>query len=518
MRRSILLITLAACGLSCAAGLIVAGRQSATTDEVPHIGAGPAYLSGDLRLNREHPPLVKVLAASLLPERARALRLPPELPAVDLQWSFGRAVLYGGQTDPLEVLFRARLPIVLLSSLLLPIVAAWSYALGGLVAASSAVLLLALCPLWLAHSTLVTMDAAATLFAFGAAAAGFGLVRAPRSRMRAYAAALALAVALGLASKYSMVASTALVGFALALDAYRQRRRDALVLGWFAIAIGFFAGIVFAWGLPPRPELYFDGMSKVGANHDASHVYYAFGSFFIGSDPLYFVRALSVKVPLPVLFALFAGTCLLLLERTRFGSTGAQHPGSFSFLLVIPPLGHLALMSMFAPALGVRYVLPVLPFLYVGAGLGCAALWKRRRLRWLLAPIALGQVASFAIALQSSPLAFFNGWPCRTGEARPCLDDSNVDWGQALPDLKQLRDARYPGEPVRILYFGSSPPQAYVDNAQVAAPDEIYAPRPALYAVSLHLLLRAPGRSWLREREPVTIVGGAYAFYDLRSR
>src|SRR5947207_5488281 len=39
-------------------------RESATVDEVAHVGAGLSYLQRlDLRLNPEHPPLGKVLAA-----------------------------------------------------------------------------------------------------------------------------------------------------------------------------------------------------------------------------------------------------------------------------------------------------------------------------------------------------------------------------------------------------------------------------------------------------------------------
>ena len=39
-------------------------RESITVDEVAHIGAGVSYLQKlDLRLNQEHPPLAKVLAA-----------------------------------------------------------------------------------------------------------------------------------------------------------------------------------------------------------------------------------------------------------------------------------------------------------------------------------------------------------------------------------------------------------------------------------------------------------------------
>ena len=41
-----------------------ARRESVTFDEVAHIGAGVSYLQKlDMRMNEEHPPLAKVLAA-----------------------------------------------------------------------------------------------------------------------------------------------------------------------------------------------------------------------------------------------------------------------------------------------------------------------------------------------------------------------------------------------------------------------------------------------------------------------
>ena len=41
-----------------------ARRESATFDEIAHIGAGVSYLQKqDMRMNEEHPPLAKVLAA-----------------------------------------------------------------------------------------------------------------------------------------------------------------------------------------------------------------------------------------------------------------------------------------------------------------------------------------------------------------------------------------------------------------------------------------------------------------------
>src|SRR5712692_8105511 len=60
-----------------------ARRESVTIDEVAHIGAGVSYLQKlDLRMNVEHPPLAKVLAA--LPLVARRVHADYS----HLSWSF----------------------------------------------------------------------------------------------------------------------------------------------------------------------------------------------------------------------------------------------------------------------------------------------------------------------------------------------------------------------------------------------------------------------------------------------
>jgi hypothetical protein len=77
-------------------------RESVTIDEVAHIGAGVSYLQKlDLRMNPEHPPLPKVLAALPRVSRVRADynhisgRLAKFLPAFLGQWVF-RGLAAGG--------------------------------------------------------------------------------------------------------------------------------------------------------------------------------------------------------------------------------------------------------------------------------------------------------------------------------------------------------------------------------------------------------------------------------------
>ena len=71
--------TAMACLLLGLMGFLAGGaalRESVTFDEIAHIGAGVSYLQKlDLRLNEEHPPLAKVIAAIPLVLRGTLRRL-----------------------------------------------------------------------------------------------------------------------------------------------------------------------------------------------------------------------------------------------------------------------------------------------------------------------------------------------------------------------------------------------------------------------------------------------------------
>src|SRR5712664_83904 len=101
-------------------------RESVTVDEVSHIGAGVSYLQKlDLRMNPEHPPLPKVLAA--LPLVCRGVHADYShpswqnaqqfFPAFLGEWVFGDWLL-NKWNDPVITLAWARLPMLLLTLLL----------------------------------------------------------------------------------------------------------------------------------------------------------------------------------------------------------------------------------------------------------------------------------------------------------------------------------------------------------------------------------------------------------------
>src|SRR5258708_34149014 len=91
---------------------------SAVYDETAHLPAGYTYLTlRDFRMNPEHPPLTKELAA--LPLLLLDVRMPNASAPWSLgqQWEFGHRFLYEWN-DGDRVLFWGRLPLVALGGVL----------------------------------------------------------------------------------------------------------------------------------------------------------------------------------------------------------------------------------------------------------------------------------------------------------------------------------------------------------------------------------------------------------------
>ena len=145
-----------------------AASDSAIMDELAHIPAGYGYVSQlDYRLNPEHPPLIKALAA--LPLLFDHVSFPTDTPAwqtaVNGQWDMGGAFLYGANDHRADtILFLARLFPILITLGLIVFVYWWSRKMVGPLWALLPAFFVALSPNILAHGHYVTTDIGA---AFG---------------------------------------------------------------------------------------------------------------------------------------------------------------------------------------------------------------------------------------------------------------------------------------------------------------------------------------------------------------
>jgi Dolichyl-phosphate-mannose-protein mannosyltransferase len=497
-----------ALGLSLYVGLAVSSlRQSAATyDEGAHLPAGYSYLvTGDHRLNPEHPPLAKLLAAApLLLLRDVSFKADDQAWASGRQWELGKRFLYRWN-DADRLLFWARLPMVALGAGLCAAVFLWSRARFGFAAAALAGLLAILSPDVLAHGRLVTTDVAMALSYFlsvvsfeallrratwprlglaglAAAAAAASKFSAPvlvpvlavlaiftvlspepmfvafgpterkldRGWPRAKAAA-ALLLAVGLIAWLGLWAS---YGFARSLSSDPALRAELLAStlhddGETAVAKA--ALVAERWGL--LPEAYVRGLLFT-YRHAESRPTFLLGQLSDQGFPYFFLVTFALKTPLPLIILLFLSVALTWRSMTR----------SVAVSLWLPVAGYLLLTQARGLNIGHRHLLPIYPFLFVAAGRLAATAWPatgagRRRLQ--LAVLALS--AWYAVGtLRVHPhyLAYFNEIAGGPSGGYRCLVDSSLDWGQDLKGLRPWLESHGVAQ-VKLSYFGSADPAYY---------------------------------------------------------
>jgi len=445
---------------------------SATWDEITHLPSGYTYLkTGEIVLNRQHPPLVKLLCAlPLLALRPRADFLDPNLlETPGYEWIYGTDFLYRNDAD--RLLLWGRLPVVGLGTLLGLYIFLWAAALFGPGGGIFALALYAFCPSFLAHTHLVTMDVGLACFATMA------FYHLWRSQSLAAGAALGAAFA----TKFSALAFLpAAIALALAVPGRRGRRLATLLVAAAAV-------IYLAYLLPTDLGFYIKGIQALHRDHQPGFEHYMLG-MFQERFWSYFGVALLVKTPVPTLLAI--GGAAVLALRGHWRSFGDE-----AFLL-LPAALFFAVTTALADDLGVRYVLPVLAFLLIFAGRVGPWLLERR-LRLAVAGVLLAWLVWGTLRISPDHLAYFNELAGGPANGWKVLDDSNIDWGQDLKRLKPWMDAHGVRE-VALLYTGNASPEYHGIRYRKLDREEFGAPRPGWYAVSVQALIR--GRHWERTR------------------
>ena len=203
--------------------------------------------------------------------------------------------------------------------------------------------------------------------------------------------------------------------------------------------------------------------------------------------------------------------------------TPSEERGTGLFLPVVAVTLFLAI-SLSRVNLGVRVVLPVLPFVYLLAARFVA---RPTPWRWVVAALAVGSVVVSAVRVSPYPLGYFNefvGGPERGVEV---LGDSNLDWGQGLPALKEYM-TREKLEIVYLSYCGTAPPRAFgIECERLAGHGQLEPPPRVLGRGAPHVLVVGASNlqgtylndphafAWLRSRRPKTILAGGLWVFDV---
>lgn len=515
----LLLIGLALFAAQC---LTVSPHKSAAFDEQYHLTAGYSYLhTGDFRLATTHPPLMGMIGATaLLPDPAIALPLDHPAWQSGDRFLFSDVFLWEANPDPQQLFVAARRPIVGVGLLLLLVLYGWARQLWGRQGALLVLIFAVFDPNLLANARVVTTDLGLSCFLALAIWRLWRWLEAPSWLTLLYAG---LAAGLAMSAKYTGLLFWPAAVIVLLLYPRRPGSARLWQRTLALVGMGLTAAVVvwtlyrFEIGVMPDGPLRF----PIPAPFYWQQLWWSFNriidlqaarlDFFWGEPGYgwwnYFPVALSLKTPLP----------LLLLSL--FGLWGAlrRRQGHLVLILWTLPLLFLLLGMSGVLTIGYRHLLPAIPLFIVQAG-GAVALIEgmpARRLTYgLLTALLLWFLVS-VLRVYPHQEAYFNELAGDWTKWSTFLVDSNLDWGQDLPALREWM-AAHGVEQVNLAYFGKGVPEKYgvhyqplpgylrfVEGVELNAYNPI-TPEPGWYAISATSL-----RLGLMQRESVDL----YAFF-----
>ena len=528
-----------------------ARRETPTIDEFAHLPAGCVYWTqARFDLYDKNPPLARLWMALpvVLDPQARI----PEFSGPTVGWGpwrYGQRFMDANRPRFFTLFYRARLMIVALTLACGAVLFAWARGLFGERAAAVTTALFFLSPPILAHGHLATVDVACMLTIFLACAAlrwawareggrwmapvGMALGAALAVKYTALLVVPAFLVLLALRRpglrRWTLQAGVLLLASLLVVHAAYGFRGSFGLLGGFRFHSSFCKSVqgMLPGALPvPLPRSYVEGFDAVKLDTEAGEFdTYLHGQWSRDGWWYYNLVALGVKTPIPILALSLVG--MFLWRRS-------VRDGRQTWMVLLPSLLLFVFLSLLNKVnTGVRYVLPLYPFLHLAVAAALA--WQPTRmkvpLRWREALSAVPVLLGLGIALHArrDPLAYFNLFAGGTKHGHEWLVDSNLDWGQDLYRVRKEVERLQPGGPIGLLYFGHVDPELYGLSYYPIPPrpvEGVLAVSASFVMGQQYLSPRPGGRivwvrdghlDWLRQYQPVARAGEMW-IYDTRQQ
>jgi hypothetical protein len=481
-----------------------------------HLFAGYSYLKwGDFRVNPEHPPLAKILAAlpllALGVDTAGITRAQRDVVQArkDYGWVLADRFFMSNQ-DAESLFIYAKLVMIGLAAVLGIFVFLWARALFGLTAGIVALVLYSFDPNILAHSSIVHTDIPFALCFFGGTyffwrtmnhltwinllltSLFFGLSAVTKF---SFLVVLPIWTVLGIMRVFSPQAQRSQITSPGIID----KPWSKLVLLTMVLATAVIVGYLVIWSvygfrfdtvadqkgqlsvgrllskeswLSPLvvanskyfflPEAWVYGLADFFRALDRSS--YLFGEISSDGFWLYFPIAFVVKTPLPTLLLMLVGLGIVVHRRRLLNG---------DLFLLVPVIVFFSVAVWPRLNIGLRHILPVYPFLFAWLG-GIVATVLNNKNPMGRCGVALLGVWLVGCSLKIYPdyLAFFNRLAGGPAHGHKILVDSNLDWGQDLKGLKRWIDNQRI-DIINLAYFGTVNPSSYGINA-IPAPGSIF--------------------------------------------
>ena len=550
--------------------------DSLTMDELAHLPAGYSYLTQkDMRLNPEHPPLLKDLAALPL-LFIKNINFPSDIRAwkedINGQWDFGFNFLYQSGNPVDKMIFWGRIPMILILILLGFYIFKWTRELLGNKVALLSLFLFSFSPTFLAHGRLVTTDVGA---ATGVFIATYYFLRALKNPDKKNIILAGISFGLAELCKFSVIlliplfVFLALVWWLIKLGNLKQAFKiliSVFVIGYLLIGLVYqyhvlnypperqardtefllastpfpFLGKILVWAstkpvLRPLAE-YFLGLALVFQRAAGGNTTYFLGEVSAAGWKNYFPVVYSIKESLAfhilTLIAILYSAGLIkkpfwvnLFPRVE--NWIKFHFSEFAMICFILLYWIVSLNSNLN--IGVRHLLPVFPFtiLLVSA---TTISWLKQpysKLKYTIFGVLILWQAISVISIYPHFLTYFNELVGGPDKGYIYTVDSNLDWGQDLKRLKKWVDEKGIDK-IYVDYFGGGDAEYYLKEKYAPwwgtrDPQEL--PKGSYLAVSATFLQGGRGEPvpgfnqqygyyrWLDKYKPVTKIGYSIFVY-----
>lgn len=522
-------------------GLIVS--TAPTTDEIPfHMPNGYAYWkTRDYRMSPANPPLLREWMT--IPWFA----IGPKLNLDKNSWReaesvpFGVEFFYGDNRAIADrLLYSSRFMILILGLFLGALIWRWAGELYGPRAGLLALFLYVFSPVFTGYSSIAHTDIGVAMFT---ALAGYGLWRRLEGGQKKDLWLFAFAFGAACAAKFNALAFGP---FFIAAACARKGPREAMKLAAAAAFAGFWiiwAAYLFEWkpvlagGVPrveeklgyvaaiaerlsagngalreflrkaalelplPAPS-YLLGLSGIVRSHQEPYLHYAMGRWTTETQWYVYALSFALKMTLPFL--------ALLAVRIARADKNPAHARHAEWVLLLPSAAYFLMTFGDSTAVGIRYLLPVLPFILIWIS-GIVQRTPSKGWKPAFTLLLIWQAAGSILAYPSH-LAYFNEGARLLGGGHRFVRGSDADWGQGLKALSRyVKRARI--DEISLEYFGTADPAFYGIPYRNLTPAERAVPEARVYAVSVYYLEHC---AWTAGRKPSAVVDGSIFVYDFR--
>ncbi|MCX6760649.1 MAG: glycosyltransferase family 39 protein [Candidatus Nealsonbacteria bacterium] len=552
--------------------------DSLTMDELAHLPAGYSYLTQkDMRLNPEHPPLLKDLAAIPL-LFIKGINFPSDVSFwkddVNGQWAFGWYFLFQAGNPADQMIFWGRIPMILIMIVLGFYIFKWTRELFGNNAGLLALFLFSFSPTFLAHGRLVTTDVGA---AAGAFISIYYFIKALSSPTKKNIILSGISLAIAELFKFSAILLIpafvfyGLVWWLMKMGNLKQTLKVLISVFVLAFVLIWPVYQYHVWNYPPEKQAkdaetylasYADFIKKPILWAADKPILRPYAQYFtgllmvfnrvVGGNTTYFLGEVSNRgwrYYFPVVYAMKETLTFHILSAVsliyafwfikKYEGKNLLTKALNLVKSYFPEFACLSFIGLYWAAsvvgtlnIGVRHLLPAFPFTILLVS-GTISVWmKEPYLKFkkiILAALILWQVISIA-SVYPHFLSYFNELAGGPNKGYFYVVDSNFDWGQ---DLKRL--ANWVNEKginkIYVDYFGGADTKYYLKDKVEGwscgrSKEEL--PKGSYLAVSASFLMSGTGVAaknfdqqvprcyqWLSDYQPIEKIGYSIFIYKI---